>query len=393
EFVLDRGAPGDITVEYSLGGTAVSPADYTIIGDEGEVQIANGATSGVVQIQIVSDAIYEGNETIEISLEDVNTDNVLISNDDETVVTITDDDPQITASFTEATKTVSEADGIQQLTVTLSQPAPSNVTIQYTLSGTARDSVTARAADPDLPADYAIRGGTPGELTIAAGQTTGVIRLGLYSDFVIEDGDVNTAAWDPETIIVTLSQASSNVVISTTNNKTELKVNQQDGKVIALFWDEGTDIDMDLFLWIGEVGAPLDELGLISLSAADDTEGPEVVFIPATITEVQYGVSYTYYAGSVTPNNFESHFINFAAGAIGTREIYNGSYTLANLNPWETLDEIVNIEQTFEVNADGEIVNVSTISTPGSGSRVGGYQLPKGTKKTKRNDSFFRRNF
>ena len=36
----------------------------------------------------------------------------------------------------------------------------------------------------------------------------------------------------------------------------EIKVNQQDGKVIALFRDEkkNTTIDMDLFLWIGELG-------------------------------------------------------------------------------------------------------------------------------------------
>src|SRR5688572_17987424 len=59
EFVLDRGAPGDITIEYSLSGTAISPADYTIVGTEGEVQIANGQTSAVVQLQIVSDANYE----------------------------------------------------------------------------------------------------------------------------------------------------------------------------------------------------------------------------------------------------------------------------------------------------------------------------------------------
>ena len=395
EFVLDRGAPGDITIEYQLGGTAISPADYTIVGTEGEVDIANGQTSGTVEIQIVSDAIYEGNETIEISIEDVSSGDVLITNDDESVVTITDDDPQITASFATATQTVTEADGILQLSVTLSQAAPSNVTLDYTLAGTARDSVTARAADPDLPADYAIRGGNPGKVQIAAGQTTGVIRLGLYSDFVIEDGVPATiGVFDPETIVVTLTQASSGVMVSATNKTMELKVNQQDGKAIALFWDEdNTTIDMDLFLWIGDIGAAVADLELISLSASDDTEGPEVIFIPATIKEVKFGVSYTYYAGNVTPMVFESHFINFANLTIGTREIYEGTYTLANLNAWETLDEIVHIEQTFEVNAAGVYENISTISTPASGSRVGMYQLPKGTKKTKETNSFFRKRF
>ncbi|HEY5919851.1 MAG TPA: Calx-beta domain-containing protein [Chryseolinea sp.] len=393
EFVLDRGAPGDITIEYSLGGTAISPADYTIVGKEGEVNIANGQTSGTVEIQIVSDAIYEGNETIEISIEDVSSADVLITNDDESVVTITDDDPQITASFATATQTVSEAAGILELNVTLSQAAPSAVTLQYTLAGTATDSVTARNADPDIPTDYAIRGGTPGTLQIAAGQTTGVIKLALYSDFEVEDGDPATAPWDPETISITLTQASAGVMVSATSNIMEIKVNQQDGKVIALFWDENTTIDMDLFLWIGELGTAVADLELVSLSASDDTEGPEVVFIPAVIKEVKMGVTYTYYAGDVTPMNFESHFINFAAGALGTRETYNGSYTLANLNPWDALADIVHIEQTFDINAAGEYVNISTISTPASGSRVASYKLPKGTTKTHGSNSLLRRKF
>ena len=176
----------------------------------------------------------------------------------------------------------------------------------------------------------------------------------------------------------------------------EIKVNQQDGKAIALFWDvdnENTTVDMDLFLWIGDLGAAVADLELISLSASDATEGPEVIFIPATIKEVKFGLTYTYYAGDVTPMAFKSHFINFASGALGTREIYEGTYTLANINAWDMLDDIVHIEQTFEVNAAGAYVNISTISTPASGSRVASYQLPKGTKKTKATNSFFRKKF
>src|SRR5688572_21343397 len=106
EFVLDRGAPGDITIEYELSGTAISPADYTVVGTEGEVEIANGQTSGVGQIQIVSDAIYEGNETIEVSIEDVSSADVLITDDDEREVTIREADPRLVASFAARTLTV-----------------------------------------------------------------------------------------------------------------------------------------------------------------------------------------------------------------------------------------------------------------------------------------------
>src|SRR5688572_7536591 len=112
EFVLDGGAPENLTIEYSLGGTAISPADYTIVGTEGEVEIASGQTSAVVQIQIVNDAVYEGNETIEISIEDVSSVNVLVTNDDETEVTITDDDTQIKVSFPSSTLSLNEADPV-----------------------------------------------------------------------------------------------------------------------------------------------------------------------------------------------------------------------------------------------------------------------------------------
>ena len=43
EFVLDRRCPWRYYHRVSLGGTAISPADYTIVGKEGEVDIANGA--------------------------------------------------------------------------------------------------------------------------------------------------------------------------------------------------------------------------------------------------------------------------------------------------------------------------------------------------------------
>src|SRR5688500_6098908 len=144
EVVLDKGAPADITIEYDLGGTALSPADYSIVGQEGEVEIAKGATSGTISIQIVSDAIFEGNETIEISLEDVDSDDVVITNDDETVVTITDDDTQVLASFAVTTLSVNEEDGFDgllEIVVNLDNAPASDVTVQYEIKGTAIDSL------------------------------------------------------------------------------------------------------------------------------------------------------------------------------------------------------------------------------------------------------------
>jgi hypothetical protein len=386
EIVLDKGAPADITIEYNLGGSAISPADYTIVGKEGEIEIAQGQTSATIQVQIVNDAMYEGNETIEVSLDDVDSDDVVITNDDETVITITDDDPQITASFAVTTMAVNEADEIIEVSVTLSEAATSNVTLQYSLSGSARDSVTARSADPVLPADYSIWGGNSGTLQIASGQNSGVIRVGLYSDFVVEDGNPDTAPWDPETIIITLTQASAGVQIASDKDEIKIDVDQEDGKIIALFWGEegvASTVDMDLFLWIGDIGDDVADLGLIALSAFEGTEAPEYVFIPAKIKDAKFGVTYLYYEGDVDPLEFTSHFIDFADGAVGERDTYTGNYTLANINKWTDFDDLVNIEQTFEIDANGAYTNISTISTPTTGSRAPMYKIPAGTVKSK----------
>lgn len=390
EIVLNTPAASALTIEYSLGGTATSPADYSVAGREGEVQIAQGATSGKIEIQIVDDATFEGNETIVITLDDVTGGDATITNEDEAIVTIEENDQQVVASFATTSLTQKESDGIIEITVSLSQPASANATITYSVSGTARDSVSATNANPKLPADYAVRGGSPGTLQIPAGANSGIIRIGLYSDFVIEDGDQETEPWDPETIIMTLT-GSTGVSIDSEKDELQIDVHQEDGKVIALFWDldrpdleDETTVDMDLFLWIGDIGTPTDELELISLSAFEGTEHPEIIFVPSKITEVKYGVTYTYWGGDVEPMAFAADFIDFADGALGGRETYEGTYTLDNLNPWETLDQIVHIQQTFEVNADGEFVNFSEITVPDEGSRVIPMKLPAGTKRSKK---------
>jgi hypothetical protein len=317
EFVLDKGAPGDITIEYELRGTATSPADYTIVGTEGEVEIANGETSGVIEIQIVSDAIYEGNETIEVSIEDVSSTDVLITNDDETVVTITDDDPQIKASFSSPTLSLNEAGNILEVQVVLDKPAPTDILIEYSLTGSARDSVTAVTAEPDLATDYAIAGTqTPGQLTIKAGQSTGIIKVRPYTDLILEDANTNTDPFDPESIIITIVEASNGIDFST-NNTVEISLEQQDGVLVLLFWPSpsGADqADMDMLLRVGPNITTWDRI--LTGSVAEDFEGPEFIFIPKNLSFAAYGLSYVYWDGTLDPLNFEVVFVVFVYGLL-----------------------------------------------------------------------------
>ena len=62
-IVLDKAAPTDITVEYSLGGTAVSPADYSIVGPKGKLY--SRADSATIKITIVMTRLRSKNIDIE----------------------------------------------------------------------------------------------------------------------------------------------------------------------------------------------------------------------------------------------------------------------------------------------------------------------------------------
>lgn len=386
EIVLDKAAPTDITVEYSLGGTAVSPADYSVVGTEGEIDIPQGQTSATIEITIVDDAVFEGNETIEIELQDVNSDDIEITNDDEATITITENDSQVDVTMATATVTVNEEDGEAIIVVNLSTAATQAITVNYTLTGTALDTLFAATQTQPIPPqywDYYIDTENSGELVIPQGATKGEISVQILTDFQFED---------TETIIITLDNATGATI--GTNKVTTVNVEQQDGKVIALVW-EGADVDMDMFLWIGE---DVSDLFFVANSANEAVDPKvEALIIPANIDNLVFGTSYTYYSGTADPMNFEAHFADFVDGQVedeADRDIYPGTYTLDNINAWDQDGAPAPaIAQTFEKNG-GVFENITDpIVAPASGSRTVTVALPKGISKLKTTQSKSLRRF
>ena len=388
ELVLDKAHSKDLRIEYELGGTAddqdvvgTANADYEVGGTHGVVEIDAGETTGVIELDIYPDAGFEEDETIEIAILDINTDEIELTADDEVVITITNDDEQLTASFATTTATVNEADGVEgllEVAVQLDKTATAPVTIEYTLAGTAIDSVLAfEDGIPPSYYDYYINS-LKKEVVIPAGQSTANIEIQLYSDFRYEND---------ETIEITLTGSTAAQI--GTNNKMTITVEQQDGKVIALVWDNAhTDVDMDMFLWIGEDVNTLD--GVIATAIVPSTEvKQEIIFIPKVFTddiiEAAFGLSYVYYSGTANPMNFEAHFVDFAGGELeaeATRDIYAASYTLDNINAWDETEVNPIVVQTFRV-VNGGFVDFTAITVPASGSRVKTYKLPEGLQKRK----------
>lgn len=396
EVVLDKAYSKDLTIEYDLAGTAsdqhdvgTALADYQVNGDRGVVVIESGETTGIIEIQILNDGTYEESETIQLSIVDINTSDIELTSEDEIEITITSDDAQSTASFTTTTMTVNEADGpeVLQLTVQLDNPASVDVTIEYTLAeSTAKDSLSAWNVDPQKrqPYDFYIHNeGAAGKVVIPAGQSSGNIEIQVLSDLFYEADEI---------IKVKLT-GSGSAIIGTSNTAT-ITIKQEDGRILGLVWEPTyTDVDMDMFLWVGPDVNTLNELLALAIRAST-TIKEEVIFLPKAfsdgVEDAAFGLSYVYYQGTPNPMNFEVHFIDVVSGAFepeAERDLYAASYTPANINKWdlETGTEPA-IVQTFRI-VNGAYIEITDITVPASGSRMKKQTLPERLQRTTGNPS------
>ncbi len=263
-------------------------------------------------------------------------------------------------SFSEATKTINEADGEIEIKIKLDKGAFEDVTIAYELSGTALDKVTAgttKSYDYEITSDYL-------ETEIVKGDSIGIIKLSLFSDLEIEED---------ETIVISIKDTDSENVEITRNDDIKITLKQEDGMVVLLEWGVGTgekytDVDMDLFLWAKGSGS---NLGITNIASANPGfVSPEYFFLPTeAFNDGQYGLSCNYYEGTVSPMNFRVSFVNLIAGVYKTPTIKKQTYTKANINPWDTskIDPVLVL--TFD-KTSGSFTNFSNITVPPTGSRI-----------------------
>jgi hypothetical protein len=164
-----------VTIPFTLGGSATTPADYGI--NASPLTIPAGSTSGTLTVTVVADALAEANETIIVTLGTPT--NATLGTPTVHTVTIAGQVPAV--SLVATGQAVNEAVGSTTIAAQLSIPSTSPVTVPFTVSGTAAS-----------PADYTI---SASPLTIPAGSTSGAITVTVVADGVAEPD---------ETIIVTL---------------------------------------------------------------------------------------------------------------------------------------------------------------------------------------------
>ncbi|SEL50964.1 gliding motility-associated C-terminal domain-containing protein [Maribacter orientalis] len=174
-----------IVVDYTLTGSAAQGAgqDYTISGN---ASIANGASSTNLNIQPIDDVLVEGDETVIITLNSVNSALYEIGTPASGTVTIVDDDV-FTATITATDGTATEATPVTDTgTFTVSLDEVNNtggpVIVNYNVGGTATSGT-----------DYTA---LTGSVTFANGQQNRIITVTPINDNNVENS---------ETVIVTLA--------------------------------------------------------------------------------------------------------------------------------------------------------------------------------------------
>jgi hypothetical protein len=271
-------------------------------------------------------------------------------------------------SFASAALTVNEDDDLIEIEVVLDKPAAEDFTVEYELDG---DAIDAATVGTDDPSDYEINEDENdyGEIEIAQGETSGKIQIQLFSDFDIED---------PETIEITITGVNSDKIEITRDDETEITVEQEDGLAIRLGWEEST-VDLDLVVRVGETTDTW--LGVLTGSLYGR---PEIAFIPKVFSDAAFGMSYTYYSGTVEPLDFTVDFIEIIDGDIEPQanwQSFSAQYSLDNINEWDDIST-TQVVQTFRKSGNSW-TDFTEISVPTTGSRIGTSKVPSTPIKIK----------
>ena len=176
-----------VTVDYAVtGGTATDPDDFSLAADT--LTFLPGESSKDISVTIVDDVIYEGDETVVVTLS--NPTNAVLGTA-VTTHTIEEDEVMLTVGFSSPASSGGEPVTPALITVNVSPtPTAAPVTVDYAVTGGTAVS----------PEDYSL---TPDTLTFAIGEASKDISVTIVDDPWAETD---------ETIVIGLSNPTNSVL-------------------------------------------------------------------------------------------------------------------------------------------------------------------------------------
>ncbi|MEO2243244.1 MAG: Calx-beta domain-containing protein, partial [Candidatus Poseidoniia archaeon] len=165
---LDAVSGLDVTLPFTVGGTAIDPADFGI--DASPLVISAGAQSVLVNLSLVDDLLDELDETVVVTLGVPG--NATLGPLTSHTITIMDNDLPPVVQFDLASSTVLEGAGSHVFSISLDAVSGLDVTVPFTVGGTAVD-----------PADFGI---DASPVVIPAGAQSALVNLSLIDDLLDE---------------------------------------------------------------------------------------------------------------------------------------------------------------------------------------------------------------
>jgi len=176
EVTLPNPSQADGIVELSFSGTATLGEDFSA---NTTFTIPAGQTTAFIPITILNDLTIESNETVIVTMS--NPQGIMLGEPASTTLIIGDNDALPTVSLTASTQSVAESVGTVTVTVNMSKTYGLNVTIPFSISGTA-----------SLPEDHDL---SVASITIPTGSLSGSFSFQVINDSLDEDN---------ETIVLTM---------------------------------------------------------------------------------------------------------------------------------------------------------------------------------------------
>jgi hypothetical protein len=214
-FVITRTGTivSDLTVNFSVAGTATRPADYSSFSNS--VVIPAGTNAVSIPVEAVNDTVAEGTETVVASL--LAGAGYTVRAPSSATVLILDDEPVVTIAALD--NTAHEAGGDGLFTIIRSGNTASALTVNFTIGGTASNGI-----------DYVA---LPSQVVLAAGQTSSNLAVVVIDDPATEGPEVvsitlNTNAayfvGSPSSAVVTIIDNEINTppAVQITNPRSDL---------------------------------------------------------------------------------------------------------------------------------------------------------------------------
>lgn len=230
EVRLSHASPEDITVPFSVGGTAEQAIDYTISGSP--VTIPAGGASEEIVITIIDDALDENDETVVITMGTPT--NATKGSPSTHVVTIVDDDDGPSVYFALESQSVVETAGLLQVFVQLSAASGLDITVPFIHTGTAEEGV-----------DYSVAGSP---VLIPAGSFGAEITLTVIDDNLIEPD---------EQVTITLENPTNAALGSPVSHTIRIKDDDPNCPTAASLPYFGPASDKDWLIWPLQTSNPL----------------------------------------------------------------------------------------------------------------------------------------